>query len=211
MKKVMLLPLAALLTTTFAAQADNGNLTQNFNYISGGLSHSELNEDIHTSVNFNDSTDSMTGLYLRGSWNFTGNVFVETRGEALVKDDLTVSQGLLGLGYYFPINNDLTVYGLAGLSTITVDYDVNYFGHSVNVSNDDSGFTGEVGARYQVMNNWTVEPAVRFANYDESMTELRLGNNFKVSEHMSLEANLAHRDFNVLKETNFQLGARYSF
>jgi opacity protein-like surface antigen len=215
MKKFMLLPLATLLATTFTAQAETTettqqNLTQNFNYVSGGLQISTYNHDLKSSRL--GKTDNTAGMYLRGSWNFTDNFFVETRGDATVKDDLTISNSVLGLGYFHPINNDLTVYGLAGFSSTLNELELS---NTSNVSTvrrvDDSGITGEIGARYQLMSKWTVEPAVRVADYDKAMYEVRLGNNIKVSDHMSIEANLMHRDYNELKEMSYQLGARYSF
>lgn len=223
MKKFALLPLAAILTTTFSVQAESTdaashNLTQNFNYISGGLQLSSYNHDLISSASVWDqtasTTDNTAGMYLRGSWNFTDNFFLETRGDATAKDDLTISHGLLGLGYFHPINDDFTVYGLAGFSRSEVELDINAFGFSNNsttIKGDDSGLTAEIGARYQLMDQWTVEPAMRVAGYDDTLYELRLGNNFKVSDHMSIEANLQHRAFDDLKEMSYQLGARYSF
>jgi hypothetical protein len=216
MKKFMLLPLATLLVTTFTAQAETTettqqNLTQNFSYISGGLQVSTYNRDILSSASAStmSTTDNTAGMYLRGSWNFTDNFFVETRGDATVKDDLTISNSVLGLGYFHPINNDFTVYGLAGYSSTEVELDFSNI--PVTGSVDDSGITGEIGARYQLMSKWTVEPAIRMANYDKTMYEVRLGNNIKVSDHMSIEANLMHRDYNEVKEMSYQVGARYSF
>lgn len=215
MNKLMLLPLATLLATTFTAQAETTeapqqNLTQNFSYISGGLQISTYDEDLYSSRT--QTTDNTAGMYLRGSWNFTDNFFVETRGDATVQDDLTISNSVLGLGYFHPINNDLTVYGLAGYSSTEAELEVfNFSNTSVTGRVDDSGVTGEIGARYQLMSKWTVEPAVRLANYDKTMYEVRLGNNIKVSDHMSIEANLMHRDYNELKEMSYQVGARYSF
>lgn len=223
MKKFALLPLAAILATTFSVQAESTdaashNLTQNFNYISGGLQLNSYNHDLPSSVSvWNQSaslTDNTAGMYLRGSWNFTDNFFLETRGDATAKDDLTISHGLLGLGYFHPINSDLTVYGLAGYSRSEIELDVHVFGFSgatTTFRGDDSGLTGEIGARYQLMDKWTVEPAMRLADYDDTLYELRLGNNFKLSDHMSIEANLQHRAFDDLKEMSYQLGARYSF
>ncbi len=221
MNKFMLLPLATLLATTFTAQAETTettqqNLTQNFSYISGGLQISTYNHDLISSASAStmttSKTDNTAGMYLRGSWNFTDNFFLETRGDATVKDDLTISNSVLGLGYFHPINNDLTVYGLAGYSRTEVELEVfNFSNASITGRVDDSGVTGEIGARYQLMSKWTVEPAVRMANYDKTMYEVRLGNNIKVSDHMSIEANLMHRDYNELKEMSYQLGARYSF
>ncbi|MGF1683751.1 outer membrane beta-barrel protein [Photobacterium minamisatsumaniensis] len=224
MKKLMLLPLATILASTFAVQAAPASMTQNFDYISGGLQISKFSNDVVSSANFNNfsgsTTDGAAGLYLRGSWNFTDNFFFEFRGDAAASDDMVFSNGLMGLGYFMPINDDLTVYGLAGFSNYRYDLDVNTPVGTIGGSHDDSGLTAEIGARYQVMDRWMIEPAVRMAAYDDTMYELRLGNNVKVSEHMSIEANLSYMDFNnnasridtmVEKETNFQLGARYSF
>lgn len=214
MNKIALAPLSALLITAFSAQAENP--TQNFNFVSGGLQISDYNHDLVSSANAwgETTTDDTAGIYLRGSWNFTDQVFVEARSEGTVDNDLTISHSLLGLGYYQPVNDKMTVYGLAGISHTEAELDIHYWGFSnahSSVSDDDSGLTGEIGARYQVMRNWTIEPAVRLAAYDDTMHELRLGNNIQLTRHFSVEANLQHRDFDELKETSYQLGARYSF
>ncbi|AJR08400.1 porin family protein [Photobacterium gaetbulicola] len=208
MKKLMLLPLAALVGASFAANAQQP-MTQNFDYISGGLQISKFSEDL-ISGPFS-TTDGGAGLYLRGSWNFTDNFFVEMRGDAVGADDMTLSNGLLGLGYFMPVSDDFTVYGLAGFAKSRYEIDASFMGQSIKAGLENSGFTGELGARYQVMERWTVEPAVRFAAYDDTMYELRLGNNVQMTEHVSLEANLSRNDYDAFAETNFQLGARYSF
>lgn len=217
MKKIALLPLITLLASSFAVQAGateaaSRNLTQNFNSVAGGLQLSNYDEDLPSSLYPEEYTDNTAGMYLRGSWNFTDNFFLEARGDATAKDDLTISHSLLGLGYYQPINNDFTVYGLAGFASSEIEWDVNVFGNgSASVSGDDSGLTAEIGARYHLMDQWMVEPAMRVAGYDDTLYELRLGNNFKVTDHMSIEANLQHRAFDDLKEMSYQIGARYSF
>lgn len=214
MKKLMLLPLAALVGASFAANAQEP-MTQNFDYISGGLQISKFSKDVVSEVNANTgtlaTTDGGAGLYLRGSWNFTDNFFVEMRGDAAAADDMTFSNGLMGLGYFMPMNDDLTVYGLAGFANYRYDLDIKTPVGTIGGSHSDSGFTGEMGARYQVMDKWMIEPAVRFAAFDDTMYELRLGNNVQITDHVSLEANLSRMDFDANKETNFQLGARYSF
>ncbi|MDV5168504.1 outer membrane beta-barrel protein [Photobacterium rosenbergii] len=217
MKKLMLLPLAALVGASFAANAQEP-MTQNFDYISGGLQYSKFSNDVISSVNVHNSgfvsgtaTDDAAGLYLRGSWNFTDNFFLEMRGDAAAADDMVFSNGLMGVGYYMPIQDDLTVYGLAGFANYRYDLDVNTPIGTIGGNHSDSGFTGELGARYQVMDKWMIEPAVRFAAFDDTMYELRLGNNIQITDHVSLEANLSRLDFDANKETNFQLGARYSF
>ncbi|MGF1704160.1 porin family protein [Photobacterium makurazakiensis] len=217
MKKLMLLPLATILASTFAVQAAPASMTQNFDYISGGFQYSSFNEDLVSEANVNmnglsgKTTDSAAGLYLRGSWNFTDNFFFEFRGDAAAADDMVFSNGLLGLGYFMPMSESFTVYGLAGYANSRYDLDVNTFIGTIGGSEEQSGLTAEIGARYQVMDRWTIEPAVRMAAYDDTMYELRLGNNVKVSEHMSIEANLSRNDYDAFAETNFQLGARYSF
>ncbi|MCQ1060190.1 outer membrane protein [Photobacterium sp. DNB23_23_1] len=214
MKKLMLLPLATLVSGSFAANAQEP-MTQNFDYISGGLQISKFNKDLWSEANANTgilaTTDGGAGLYLRGSWNFADNFFVETRGDAIAADDMIFSNGLLGLGYFMPINNDFTVYGLAGFANSRYDLDVKTPFGTFGGNETQSGFTGEIGARYQVMDRWMVEPAVRFATYDDTMYELRLGNSVKMTEHVSLEANLSRNDYDAFAETNVQLGARYSF
>ncbi|PSW14556.1 porin family protein [Photobacterium rosenbergii] len=208
MKKLMLLPLAALVGASFTANAQEP-MTQNFDYISGGLQISKFSKDLPSGLN--SMTDGGAGLYLRGSWNFTDNFFVEMRGDAVASDDITVSNGLMGLGYYMPINEDFTVYGMAGFAKTRYEFDAKFNGTTFTAGVEDSGFTGEMGARYQVMDKWMIEPAVRFAAYDDTMYELRLGNNVQVTDHVSLEANVSRLDFDFNKETNFQLGARYNF
>ncbi|EFP97513.1 outer membrane beta-barrel protein [Vibrio caribbeanicus] len=217
MKKLLLITTPVLIATAFnASAASSKSSTQNFSYLSGGLQVSKYNHKLPTEVNSADHSpsDTMTGAYLRGSWNFTDNFFLETRGDAVSKNDLTISTGLLGLGYFYPVNDAFTVYGLLGGSSAEVELNLISNG---NINYRETGFTGEVGARYQVMSLWTIEPAVRMANYDDNMYEYRLGNIVGLNEHVSLEGNLVHRNYtsdranNGLKETAYQFGVRYSF
>ena len=217
MKKLLLITIPVLIATAFNARAaPSKSSTQNFSYLSGGLQVSKYNHKLPTELDSVDHSpsDTMTGAYLRGSWNFTDNFFLETRGDAVSKNDLTISTGLLGLGYFYPVNDSFTVYGLLGGSSAEVELNLISNG---NVNYRETGFTGEVGARYQVMSQWTIEPAVRMASYDDNMYEYRLGNIVGLNEHVSLEGNLVHRNYTSdrandgLKETAYQFCVRYSF
>ena len=217
MKKLLLITTPVLIATAFNANAaPSKSPTQNFSYLSGGLQVSKFNDKLFTEVDSADHSpsDTMTGAHLRGSWNFTDNFFLETRGDAVSKNDLTISTGLLGLGYFYPVNDAFTVYGLLGGSS--AEAEINLVSNR-NINYKETGFTGEVGARYQVMSNWTVESAVRVANYDDNMYEYRLGNIVGLTERVSLEGNLVHRDYNSdkaddgIKEIAYQFGVRYSF
>ncbi|ODA36317.1 hypothetical protein A8L45_01155 [Veronia pacifica] len=193
------------------------NLSQDYNFVSGGIQYNHYKDKAYKkaeNAKKSDMTRHTAGGYLRGSWNFYDNMFVEARAEGTKNGDLKETGALAGVGYFMPVNDKMSVYGLAGYSAEHVK-----LGKSKVT---EKGLTGEVGAKYQVMDNWTVEPAVRYAKYHKAGYEFRLGNNFKVTDHVSIEANVARNNVKLmygenhdqevkLKETNFELGARYNF
>ncbi|MCG7498338.1 porin family protein [Vibrio sp. Of7-15] len=213
-KRILPLIIAASLPMLANAADSNDeivNAGESYNYISGGLQLSNTDKELQTSSTHVSAEDQFGGLYLRGSWNFTDSLFVELRTDVVTKDDLTLGHDLLGLGYFYSLNDTTSVYGLVGISTLTKEYHVRAFGHDIKLSDSDSALSGEIGLRHQITNNWTIEPAIRTAGHDESLIELRLGNTYQVSDAISIEANLQQRDHDFLKETDFQLGMRYSF
>lgn len=213
-KRILPLIIAASLPM-LANAADNNdemvNAGESYSYISGGLQLSNTDKELHTSSTSSSLEDQFGGLYLRGSWNFTDSLFVELRTDVVTKDDLTIGHDLLGLGYFYSLNETTSVYGLVGVSTLTEEYHLRTSGYNIKISDSDSALSGEIGLRHQITNNWTIEPAIRTAGHDESLIELRLGNTFQVTDAVSIEANLQQRDHDVLKETDFQVGMRYSF
>lgn len=112
----------ALLTTTAltaTVQADD------FTYLSGGLSlnKSGFLSDINKAIDNHKlptdkqkealkSKNSGAGFYLNGSVGFENNVFVEGR----VQNSKVLSNYLLGVGYHYPVMQQVDVYGLLGVS-----------------------------------------------------------------------------------------------
>ncbi|MCW8329995.1 porin family protein [Photobacterium sp. SDRW27] len=220
MKKLSLITLCALIVAAPFSQAQiSSNTTNSFSYIAGGLQYTSLENKVVSSVYFDSdsyhqkSADSLAGLYFRGSWNFSDNLFAEFRSDVTTREALTLTHGLFGVGYFQPINDAFTLYGLAGLSGSNAERDVLNHGQDglVKVNREDNGLTGEVGARIRLTNSWSIEPALRVADYNESLQELRLGNNIKVSNYMSIELNAQKRTVAEYDEVNYQMGARYTF
>lgn len=116
----------ALLTTTAltaTVQADD------FTYLSGGLSFNKsgfiskankIIDDLELPNKQKEaikSKNSTAGFYLNGSVGFENNVFVEAR----VQNSKALSNYLLGVGYHYPVMQQVDVYGLVGVSKRSVD------------------------------------------------------------------------------------------
>lgn len=220
MNKIPLITLIALCCSPLTVQAQTAiNTNNSFSYLSSGLQYTALqNEVISSAYSYDDgyeakSTDSLAGIYLRGSWNFADNLFVELRYDVTLRDTLTLSHNMLGIGYYQPILDGLAFYGLAGGARTKLEHEIlnNEQSGLVKVNQKDNGFTGELGARVAFTDAWSIEPALRVAHYDQTLREVRLGNIVQVSKQMSLELNTQQRSIGDYEETNYQMGARYTF
>ncbi|RXJ71510.1 hypothetical protein CS022_20670 [Veronia nyctiphanis] len=187
--------------------------SEDYSFISGGLQLTQFNQEIPTKLNDDATSKRLMGGYLRGSLSFIDNVFAEVRLDMEKKDDAKITYGLIGLGYYQPINSDLSAYGLLGYATERFELPF----EGVKAKEKEKGITAEVGAKYHVSDIWLFEPALRYGKYDKSAFELRLGNNIGVYDSISVEANIGFEQFQRkgddkrLKQTKFTLGARYSF
>ncbi|MFD2176052.1 outer membrane beta-barrel protein [Veronia pacifica] len=210
MKKLLLS--SALVTASFilsptAVAAGHGG---GYDFVSGGLSHTRLKDEIPTKTDARDRKESknVSGLYLRGSWNFFDHVYGEARIDYRKKNDLSYEEGLIGLGYYYPVDDKLSVNALAGYSSTRTKLGEKF---------KDNGLSVEVGAKYQVVDIWSFEPAINYRRYDINRYELRLGNSFKVTDDISIEANLNVLQYkedgsdSTTRDTRVELGARYTF
>ena len=206
---------------TTSALASATDLQQNYSYVSAGYHYSLFDEYLLTDID-GSSYDYMSGYYARASINPIDNFFLEGRYDDVSQDRLGFSHSLIGLGYYMPVGDNSSVYALLGAEKLTAEIDLsNPFFSDVSLTYSDSAFTAEVGAKFNLMDRWTVEPAIRVATFDEPLYELRLDNQIHLTEAWSLEANIAHRAIELdtsqfgelltLKEMNFRLGARYQF
>lgn len=220
----------ALLSAIMAISSFGVNASNDYSYISGGLQLSTLSEYIPT--NSDNVNNYSTGYYVRGSWGFYKNFFAEARQDSTSKNSLSMTQSTYGLGYYYPFNNNISVYGLVGLDRTDIQFNLNELSQlaNFNISDlssfntfylgmKDDSLTAEIGAKINVLNAWLIEPAIRVANYDEKMFEVRLANTVNITKNIGLEANLAYRklgasflgEVQTINETNLQVGVRYAF
>ncbi|RXJ71509.1 hypothetical protein CS022_20665 [Veronia nyctiphanis] len=217
MKKFVLS--AAVIATSIMAQSAFAatNASNDYNFVSGGVQFSKFNNEMPTKAKKGgefESSKKVMGGYVRGSYNFADNFFTEARVDLSKKGDAKVTDGLVGIGYYQPINNDLSLYGLAGYSAKQFKLP-NKTGGKDKLK--EKGLTGEIGAKYHATDSWTIEPAIRYSKYDHSAYEVKLGNTINVYKNVSLEANVSQDQFKPkgadekTKQTKFMLGARYNF
>lgn len=205
---------------TTSAIAGPVELQQNYSYVSAGYQYSLYSEYLPTDIY--SSYDNMSGYYARASINPVGQVFLEGRYDDVSRDRLGFSHSLIGLGYYMPAGKNSSVYALLGAEKLTAEMDLsNPLFSNISMSYSDTAFTAELGAKINIIQRWTAEPAIRIATFDEPLYELRLDNQIHLTEDWSVEANIAHRamdlgntqfgELPVLKEMNFRLGVRYQF
>lgn len=168
----------ALLTTTAltaTAQADD------FTYLSGGLLYNQqgslanLNEQAETELpgggkltsiekEENKQKTSGVGYYLNGSVGFENQVFVEGR----IHHSRLLHQALLGVGYHYPIMQQVDVYGLVGLSQRSIATREN---QAVPINDSSNKLTGydhqqEFTANYSDKLKPTIELGCK-ANFNE--------------------------------------------
>lgn len=203
-----------------------------YDYISGGFQYS--------SVSNNDNflpEDSFSGYYLGGSWNFYDNFFAEIRHEMLSKNSFELSESMIGLGYYYNIYPELSIYALLGGVDYRLTYDLTddiipdgAFGEfgstNLGITTNNSALAAELGLKWDVLDKLTIGPAVRVMNYDEVIIDYRLDSAFEVYDGVSVEANIGYQSMDLVKtffdnskvnqsldfdELYYQFGVRFSF
>lgn len=219
--------LPCILVTALSANvyAESG-----YDYISGGWQYSAFsyNDEILTEGTF-------SGYYLRGSWNFYDNFFVEMRHETISNNSLELSESMIGLGYYYKIQPELSVYAMLGGVDYRLTFDLpddmlpaglsDEFG-SANwgIQTNNSALAAELGMKWNMWDKLTVGPAIRVMNYDKVIVDYRLDSAFEVYDGVSVEANVGYQSIDLAKtffdnskqsleldELYFQLGFRFSF
>jgi opacity protein-like surface antigen len=180
----------ALLTTTAltaTAQADD------FTYLSGGLLYNKqgllaernkANEENTTipkiAKEYVKQKTNSFGYYLNGSVGFDNQVFVEGR----IHHSRLLHQTLLGVGYHYPIMQQVDLYGLVGVSQRTIALRENF---PEKILDDSGKMTGskhhqevvknysdslrptiEVGLKTQFNELAGVRVAYRFAQFGDS-------------------------------------------
>lgn len=122
MKKFPLIALLTLTASPTVTMASPVKASHNFSYLAVGLQYTNLDNNVISSVYYdagsyhNKFADNLAGLYFRGSWNFNGNLFAELRSDSVIRETLTLTHSLFGMGYYHPVSANFTLYGLAGLA-----------------------------------------------------------------------------------------------
>lgn len=184
--------------------------SQGYNYVSAGLQVSNIeyktpNEVVSTEKQFG-------GGYARLSFTMD-NLLFDLRSDIYITEVLTITQYSFSMGYFLPLNDVFSVYGLGGSSTEEFKYHhVRIFGgEDVEYNDSENALSAEAGFRYKITEKWTIEPAIRTALYEDNLLELRVGNAYQISESVSIEANFQQREQDKLKEMDFQFGVRLRF
>lgn len=219
----------ALLTTTAltaTVQADD------FTFLSGGVSInksgivSDQNKIIDNS-SFTDkqkenmkSKNGTAGFYLNGSVGFENNVFVEGR----LQNSNPLSNYLLGVGYHYPVMQQVDVYGLVGMSKRTIDFspviktvfvetaqeagipienDAKFPKEFLITYQDSIKPTAEIGVKARLNDLAGVQVAYRFAQFGkkivftekENLHEGRIGGYYKVTDTLAIEAGYTYSSY----------------
>lgn len=187
--KKQLCAVALLSSTALIApvQADD------FTYLSGGLLYDKqetlanVNKVNKENKNLSDLAKKRleqktngVGFYLNGSVGFDNKVFVEGR----VNHSRLTRQNLLGVGYHYPIMQQVDVYGLVGVSQRSIAITENYPKEIKNESNEITDYkhiqqftnnysdklrpTVELGLKAQFNEVAGVRVAYRFAQFGDT-------------------------------------------
>ncbi|WEM44706.1 hypothetical protein PTW35_25985 (plasmid) [Photobacterium sp. DA100] len=215
-----------------AALSTNVYAESGYDYISGGFQYS--------SVSNNDNflpEDSFSGYYLSGSWNFYDNFFAEIRHEMVSKNSFDLSESMIGLGYYYNIYPELSIYALLGGVDYRLTYDLTddiipdgalgvLGSANLGLTINNSALAAELGMKWDVLDKLTIGPAIRVMNYDEVIVDYRLDSAYEVYDGVSVEANIGYQSMDLVKtffdnskinqsldfdELYYQLGVRFSF
>jgi hypothetical protein len=164
-KTVLALAVAAALAVPLAASAQG----LGFNYLEANY----VNVDLDLSESFTDEegtfsleTDNGDGFHIGGAWEVWENLHLfgeysqasqdlvltlTIGGETeSVKDDFDVIRYRVGLGYAYPVSDEMSLYGRVSYDYLEFDFDVD--------SVDDSGVGAEVGLVWAAMPQFHLQP-----------------------------------------------------
>lgn len=171
-RKMLALAAAVVLGAPAAAGAQD----LSFNYVEGGIVAGFVN-DVEESGTITDNgstleleTDSNSGGFIGGAWQFSENLHVF--GEyALASQDLEVSDGIdtvegefdlvrwrAGVGYSYPFSPTMALYGRVSFDNVELK-DVKVSGFNLDIDADDDGIGGEVGML------WAPTPAIHLQGH----------------------------------------------
>lgn len=190
---------AAALSLPFSALAD-----YSYSYIEGGFRVSDLAEEN------GNGFDAKVNFLL-------GDLFFVSAGldEAEYDNDLHLDRFGLGLGAHFNAFNNIDIYGVVSYEDLEFDIP--------NAQDfDDKGWGVEVGARYQLNEQWEFGAAGDFVSYEDDATDIEsryfigtavytLSNNYSlVGEYLGgeLEFNATGKS---LSEDSFRVALRVQF
>jgi len=151
MRKFITVIAATAAFVPFMAQAEGLSYT----YAEAGWLQSDIDE-------FNED---LGGWGLRASWEIVDNFFVFGRYADQKTDtragEFTFQPWDLGVGYAYPINDTLDIYGTVSYSNIDAD------APSYVKNTSDDGYTLGLGARTRVIEKLELEGTVKYANFSD--------------------------------------------
>ena len=151
MRKILTVIAATAAFVPFMAQAEGLSYT----YAEAGWLQSDID-------NFNEE---LGGWGLRASWEIVDNFFVFGR----YADQSTNARGGeftfqpwdLGVGYAYPVNDTLDIYGTVSYSNIDAD------APSYVKNTSDDGYTLGLGARTRLIEKLELEGTVKYADFSD--------------------------------------------
>jgi hypothetical protein len=215
--KKQLCAVALLATTalTATAQADE------FTYLSGGVLFNKQGTLVNLNKYLSDlekeehkQKDNSMGYYLNGSMDLGNQIFVEGR----LHDSRLLRQNLLGVGYHYPVMQQVDIYGLVGFGQRSIAFKENKTLPIKNDSGEVTGFTHikemtenysdslrptiELGLKAQFNEVAGVRCAYRFAQFKmkdtvkeedlskvgKSLHEGHASGYYKISDNLAVEA-----------------------
>ena len=151
MRKILTVIAATAAFVPFMAQAEGLSYT----YAEAGWLQSDID----------DFNEELGGWGLRASWEIVDNFFVFGRyadqSTTVRGGEYTFQPWDLGVGYAYPVNETLDIYGTFSYSNIDADVP----GPITNT--DDNGYTLGLGARTRLIEKLELEGTVKYANFSD--------------------------------------------
>lgn len=165
----------------------------NYNYVQGG----------YQMVTGGDNPD---GLFIDASFQVADQIYVAGGYDYFGESGYDLSVLSVRGGYFHPLEQNIHVYGEAGLARSRVEVKIPPFG---TVSDTSTDLMFEGGVRARLMPALEVRGALRVMTGDYDETFLIGEGAYQLNQQWSAVAGLAH--MSDASEFRFQMGARFAF
>ncbi|MEZ9702136.1 outer membrane beta-barrel protein [Vibrio sp. 10N.261.46.E12] len=203
---------------SFSSLASKGS-----NYLYTGYQKTRVSDDgfqdYFEGAYNNTGSKQLYGGYLGGNFVATDSLFMGFDSSLATRSSTTLSNLSLHLGAYHPLNDNLELYALGGVSWMKPKRRSSCRNDSIiapcdrdTTKNYDQGFIGEVGAVVAVNQRWSLQPFYSYTDvYQHGLNSLGIVSSIEVISWLAVDAGYDYTYSKNLKQNTLRLGARFIF